>query len=145
MIGAATTTAGLSLALYVSFQAYQQGGLFAWHPFCMSMGALGLSTATIQAVRSRRTVEGIQSKTQRVQVRQRHEREICMVRCILCIGTVQEWHGASDEGELLCAFWVQMFKYHCRATNDTCRSSARGLHKYPSPAVRLYMLVLVTL
>lgn len=69
MIGAATTTAGLGLALYVSLQAYQQGGLFAWHPFCMSMGALGLSTATVQAVRSRRTVEGIQSKTQRVQVR----------------------------------------------------------------------------
>lgn len=68
MIGAATTTAGLGLALYVSLQAYQQGGLFAWHPFCMSMGAIGLSTATVQAVRSRRTVEGIQSKTQRVQV-----------------------------------------------------------------------------
>lgn len=69
MIGTTTTAAGLGLALYVSLQAYRQGGLFAWHPFCMSLGGLGLSTAGIQAVRSRRHVQGIQPKTQRVKVR----------------------------------------------------------------------------
>lgn len=68
MIGTMTTATGLGLALYVSMQAYSQGGLFSWHPLCMSLGALGLSTAGIQAVRSRRSAEGIQAKTQRVKV-----------------------------------------------------------------------------
>lgn len=68
MIGTVSTAAGLGLAMYVSLKAYGQGGLFAWHPFCMSLGALALSTASIQMVRSRRAVEGIQPKTQRVQV-----------------------------------------------------------------------------
>ena len=67
-MGTASTVAGMGIALYVSLEAYNQGGLFAWHPFCMSLGALGLSTAGIQAVRSRRTAEGLQAKTRRVQV-----------------------------------------------------------------------------
>lgn len=69
MIGMMTTGLGLGLALYVSLVAYNQGGLFSWHPFLMSTGALGLSTAGIQAVRSRHAVSGIQPKSQRVQVR----------------------------------------------------------------------------
>lgn len=68
MIGTATTVAGMGMALYISLEAYSQGGRFAWHPFCMSLGALGLSTAGIQAVRSRRTAEGLQAKTRRTQV-----------------------------------------------------------------------------
>lgn len=68
MIGTATTVAGLGMALYISLEAYSQGGRFAWHPFCMSLGALGLSTAGIQAVRSRRTAEGLKAKTRRTQV-----------------------------------------------------------------------------
>eukprot|EP00904_Undaria_pinnatifida_P012759 jgi/Undpi1/8613/HiC_scaffold_25.g11078.m1 len=68
MMGTASTVAGMGIALYVSLEAYNQGGLFAWHPFCMSLGALGLSTAGIQAVRSRRTAEGLQAKTRRVQL-----------------------------------------------------------------------------
>lgn len=68
MLGAVTTAAGAGLALYISREAYSQGGLFAWHPFCMSVGAVFLSTAGIQAVRSRRLVQGIEPKTTRVQV-----------------------------------------------------------------------------
>lgn len=71
MISTMTTVLGLGLALYVSQVAYNQGGLFAWHPVLMSLSALGLSTAGIQAVRSRHAVGGIQPKTQRVQVRAR--------------------------------------------------------------------------
>lgn len=69
MIGMMTTVLGLGLALYVSQVAYDQGGLFAWHPVLMSLSALGLSTAGIQAVRSRHAVGGMQPKTRRVQVR----------------------------------------------------------------------------
>ncbi|CAM9938501.1 unnamed protein product [Pylaiella littoralis] len=68
MISTMTTVLGLGLALYVSQVAYNQGGLFAWHPVLMSLSALGLSTAGIQAVRSRHAVGGIQPKTQRVQL-----------------------------------------------------------------------------
>lgn len=69
MIGMATTALGLGLALYVSLQAYNQGMvLFSWHPVLMSVSALFLSTAGIQAVRSRHAVGGMQPKTQRVQV-----------------------------------------------------------------------------
>lgn len=69
IVGTVITAAALGITLYVSREAYLQGSLFSWHPFCMSLGALGLSTAGIQAVRSRRRVQGIQPKTQRVQVR----------------------------------------------------------------------------
>lgn len=68
MLAVATTAAGVGLAIYVSREAYSQGGLFAWHPFCMSLGAIGLSTAGIHAVRSRRSVPSLGAKTTRVQV-----------------------------------------------------------------------------
>lgn len=68
MIGVMTTVLGLGLAVFISLQAYSQGGLFAWHPFLMSVGALGLPIAGIQAVRSRHAVGGMGPKTQRVQV-----------------------------------------------------------------------------
>ncbi|CBJ32849.1 cytochrome b-561 domain containing 2 [Ectocarpus siliculosus] len=68
MIGMMTTVLGLGLALFISIEAYSQGGLFAWHPFLMSFGALGLPTAGIQAVRSRHAVGGMAPKTQRVQL-----------------------------------------------------------------------------
>lgn len=68
MIGMMTTVLGLGLALFISLEAYSQGGLFAWHPFLMSVGALGLPTAGIQAVKSRHAVGGMPPKTQRVQV-----------------------------------------------------------------------------
>lgn len=68
MIGMLSTFLGLGLAVYVSLEAYSQGGLFAWHPFLMTFGSLFLSAAGIQAVRSRHRVGRMASKTQRVQV-----------------------------------------------------------------------------
>ena len=73
MIGSIATVVGFVIATIVSLEALLvspgRQHLFAWHPFLMSMGALGLSTAGIQAVRSRWGTKGIQSKTRRVQVR----------------------------------------------------------------------------
>lgn len=63
-----TLLAGAVLALYISFEAFQQGGLFSWHPICASLGPLFFGTASIFAVRSRHSVQGIQPKTLRVQV-----------------------------------------------------------------------------
>ncbi|CAM9748325.1 unnamed protein product [Ascophyllum nodosum] len=71
MIGSIATVVGFVIATIVSLEALLvspgRQHLFAWHPFLMSMGALGLSTAGIQAVRSRWGTKGIQSKTRRVQ------------------------------------------------------------------------------
>lgn len=90
MIGMLTTALGLGLALYISFQAYNQGMvLFSWHPVLMSFSALFLSTAGIQAVRSRHAVGGMGPKTQRVQVRACH---VCInsfhVSCRSCMDQV---------------------------------------------------------
>lgn len=63
-----TSVVGAALAFHISRVAYQQGGLFAWHPVCMSLGALFISTVSIHAVRSKRSVNGIKPKTARVQV-----------------------------------------------------------------------------
>lgn len=68
MLAVLTTAAAAGLAIYVSREAYSQGGLFAWHPFCMSVGAIALSTAGVHAVRSRRSVPSLGAKTTRVQV-----------------------------------------------------------------------------
>lgn len=87
MIGMATTALGLGLALYISLQAYNQGMvLFSWHPILMSGSALFLSTAGIQAVRSRHAVGGMQPKTQRVQVRERYP--CARVSCMPSAGIV---------------------------------------------------------
>lgn len=73
MRASVTTTLGFIVATITSLEALlvSPGSLqlFAWHPFLMSMGAVGLTTAGIQAVRSRWTVDGVQSKIIRVQVR----------------------------------------------------------------------------
>ena len=72
MRASVTTAIGFIVATIISLEALlvSPGSLelFAWHPFLMSMGAVGLTTAGIEAVRLRWTVEGVQSKIIRVQV-----------------------------------------------------------------------------